>query len=150
LSTLSEDIGAFAPGHRLEHNGNTYMFRHLTLSDLAAFERENFRARREALRAMRDDYGEEAWLVRLDDLRRDFDRHRFAIENDPEAVKSISGILLVLRLMLQVGDDEINTLFRERQAELLQLMNLTLRESFPRTLAKSATESGEKKTTAPS
>ncbi len=128
--TLSSDVGNLAPGHRLEHGGKLYEFKHLGLLQLAEFERENYRLRREALREYRSDYTPESYEKRLDELRARYERHEFSIQADPEFMKSMDGLALAMRIMLGVPDAEVNDLVREKPTEVLKLFTLVLEESF--------------------
>src|SRR5262245_45156942 len=112
MSKLSEDVGAFAAGHRLEHDGKVYTFRHLSLCDLADFERQTYAIKRTELRELAEDYGAAEYRLRLDELRRNYDAHQYAMETNPSLIRSFSGILAVLQVMLPgVAVGEIDRLY---------------------------------------
>jgi hypothetical protein len=140
MSLLSADVGAHAPGHKLEHRGRTFEFRHLTIRELAEFERENYRGRREALRELKEDYGPQEYVKRLDELRERYDRHEFALESDEGFRKTAGGVMLVLRLMLRCDEAEAWDLFQAQTVEVTRLMELVVRESFPHAAAAQADE----------
>jgi hypothetical protein len=131
--TLSADVGAYAPGHRMTdpRTGKVYEFSHLTLAKQAEFERENFRQHRERLRELREDYGEAEYLTRLDGLRERYERHEFRFEATFLENKTLPLILLLLRVLTGATEEELWSLLAAESGEVLRLVALVVKESFP-------------------
>lgn len=139
MSQLGEDVGGFARGHRLTWRGRQVEFRHLGGIELAEFERENFRQKREELREFRDDYSQATYEARLDELRARYDRNEFTLEAEFHGLdpvtpdpRSLGKVVLVLQVMTGLSAAEVWDLLREERVEVLRLFRLVLEESFPR------------------
>lgn len=135
MSLLSQDVANGAPAHAIEYGGVRYSFRHFGLPELAEFERERYKAERDGLRLLRDDYPEAAYVERLDGLRRRYEAHEFAFESDPEFIEKPEGVLLILRVMTGRSDAENWRLFCALPEEVGAVMNLVISESFPKVKA---------------
>jgi hypothetical protein len=135
VTQLSSDVGRNAPGHKIECEGQVFEFRHFGLPELAEFERERYRAERDKLRDLRDDYPTEVYVERLDRLRERYERKEFAFENDAKFRESPEGILLVLRLMTGRDGRDVLRLFCTHTEEVVHLVSLVIGESFPKARA---------------
>lgn len=131
MGQISEDLGAYVPGHVLEHKGVEYGFYHLTLADLATFEKGNFRSKKDVLHEMREDYGQQEYLKRLDQLTERYHRNEFSLHVDQSFCQKLEGISLLLRLILKkTPEAAIAALIRDRLHDVRRLMQLVIRESF--------------------
>lgn len=153
MSNQSADAGNAAPGHRLTVDGVDYVFRHFGGPELALFQRERFRAERESLRELRDDYPEAEYVRRLDELYARYQRGEFAVDADvdfaefeSEMVREVpyagrpkkpfiatpEGVLLALRIMTGRSDQENWKALVREPLEVGRLMQLVIAESFPK------------------
>src|SRR5262245_475279 len=135
MSQLSRDIGNHAPGHRLEHDGRLYEFRHLGLAELAEFERENYRLKRERLRREKDDleedFGPGAYDLAKQQLRERYERNELTLQGNMGFTGTGEGMALLLRLMVPgASEDEIAALFRTRMVDVMETGKLVITESL--------------------
>jgi hypothetical protein len=144
MSMLSADAGNAAPGHRISHGGIDYEFRHFGAVELARYERERYRAERDKLRELKDDYTPEQYVERLDALRERFERHEFDFLADMAALELPGGVpgksihenvLLVMRVMNGRTDEENWRLLLAQPEEVGQIMRLVIEDSFPKLAA---------------
>lgn len=130
MSTLSTDAGNFAPPHKITHGDKVFELRHLGLCELAEFERENYRLKREALREFKEDYGQAEYVKRLDELRARYDNNELSMDRDDAFRTSVKGVMLLLRIVTGATDAEVMELFRTQKDEVTSMMELVIRESF--------------------
>jgi len=139
MSQLGEDVGAMATGHSLTWKGRRVEFRHLGIVELAEYERLNFEDKRNHLRQFREDYSQEAYEARLDQLRAQYDANEMTLQADyfgvnPEApsAKTFDSTIRVLRVMTGLSAVEVAQLITDEGDEALRLFRLVMAESFPR------------------
>lgn len=131
----SSDVGAYATGHKLDHLGVSYEFRHITDAELAEYERLNFKAKRDALAALRDMYPPEEYLKRVDRLHEDYKRSAFGLEADADFRQSRQGVMTLLGLIIRVDGKpaslrHLARLLQERKEDTEMLLKVILEESF--------------------
>ncbi len=121
--------------HEFDHKGKTYTVSLITQNVKLAFEKGLFaRAKRAALE-LRDLLSPEDYLAHVKALNDDYISGQYAFESERglAAVSTISGMVLLTSLLFGCPEDEVVPILTERKDEVIGLIQMIFKESFPGT-----------------
>ena len=128
---LPEMFGAEATRHAIEFKGKRYHFKSITFGLMEALEVQHFEQAKQRLKAMKDVLDEDAYNKKAIDLYEQYSAGEFGFlsERGQRWVKSPAGAACLLKLSLDIGDEELMPLILQRGEEIKKLMEVVLREA---------------------
>jgi len=131
MSMLPEMLGAESTPHSIELRGRRYHFQPITFGLMEALEVKHFEQAKQRLRAMKDVLDEDTYAKKGLELYELYNAGEFGFlsERGQRWVKSPAGAACLLKLSLQVTDEELMPLVLQRGEEIKQLMELVLSEA---------------------
>jgi len=131
MSMLPEMLGAEATPHAIEFKGKRYSFKPITIGLLEEMETAHFEQSKKRLKDMRDVLDEDTYAKKGLQLYDDYDAGEFGFfsARGQKWAKSPAGAILMMKLALGVGEEELLPLVLNKGPELTQLMNLVLKEA---------------------
>lgn len=130
MSALGELLGGT---HVFTHNGADYEVSPITQKVKLDFERRLFGRAKEAALALRECMDKEEYSQHLKKLNDDYIAGEYAFESNRgmEAIKTISGMVLLSSLLFGVDEATMLRLVSERKEEVASLITVVIKESFP-------------------
>lgn len=143
MSVLSEVIGNSVP-HEFIHKGKTYKVGLITQGIKCAFERKLYARAVEAASLMKEAMTATEYQEHLAKLRDDYATGEYAFESNrgQKSLQTIPGIIAICSLLFHTDELDLIKLVNERTADIVSLLQLLLKESFP---TEEATEEDQKK-----
>jgi len=131
MSMLPEMLGAEATPHTIEFKGKRYSFKPITVGLLEEMETTHFEQSKKRLKDMRDVLDKDTFVKKGLELYDDYDAGEFGFfsARGQKWARSPAGAMLIMKLALGVGDEELLPLVLSRGQELMQLMQLVLKEA---------------------
>lgn len=133
MGVESEMWGNAGGGHTLTYNGKTYTARLIDGEVKAKFEKRLYARARAVEAAMLEDRGSEAYQKRLDVLADAYLCGEFDIMS-PRGLKflqTLSGQAFLLSLLVDCDEKEVYGLGIAKTQEVISLLKVIIRESFP-------------------
>ncbi len=134
MSEAAHMMGAAAPAHTITHNGKTYTFvSALSNGALVAFEAKLYDRARTALTDMRNDYPADAYLTRLDELRKRYEDGYYAFTSEPtqKFLQTPKGGIVMLSALCGADEGEVVELLAHRSDELMRIVEDVADATFP-------------------
>ena len=133
MGVVSEVLGNHGAAHTIDWNGKTYRLRLIDQVVKSAFEKARLAKAKEALATLKDVLTPEEYNARLDAKIKQYEAGEMEIfsEEGMAFIKTMPGMRLLLSLMIDCEANELMGLLLARKEELIPLISLILRESFP-------------------
>jgi len=143
---LPELLGTEGTPLGFEYKGKKYTFKPLSIGILEELEVRHFEQAKKRLKDMKDVLDEDTYTKKGLDLYEQYEAGEFGFfsTKGQKWVKKPAGAFLLLKLSLDVSDEELLPLLLAKSAEINQLMQVVLSESGLTGQARQAgQESGE-------
>lgn len=146
MGVVSEVLGNHGAPHILEHAGKKYRLSLIDQRVKSAFEKARFQKAKEALAIIKEDLGAEEYTRQLQEKAAQYEAGEYEIFSPTGMtyIKTIAGMRLLLSLIIDCDQNELMVLVLAKKDEIIPLLGLILRESFPGLEVKAADESDAK------
>jgi hypothetical protein len=133
MSALSETLGNDGPPHELEHNGKTYKVKLIDDYVAAEFEKWLFKQAKRALSTDKDELSPEEYRQKLAALNEEFTDSAYSLMSPrgARALQSPQGMLVLSSMLFGCSQLEMAGLMVDQPQEVVSLIQLVMRESFP-------------------
>jgi hypothetical protein len=135
MSERAALAGNKAGPHTLEHNGKVYEIRPaLTDGVMLAFECARYETANRAIYAQKEYLPTDAYLERLDEVRKRFEEGEFSFESPKsmEFLKTQPGAILLVRCLCDCSEAEVLDLFLNKKDEVLHILKTVMAVSMPK------------------
>ena len=133
MGVVSEVLGNHGAPHTIDWNGKSYRLSLVDQRVKSAFEKARLAKAKEALAEMKDVLTPEEFARRLDAKIKQYEDGEFEIfsKDGMAFIRTVPGMRLLLSLLIDCDQNELMGLLVAKQQELVKLVGLILRESFP-------------------
>jgi len=132
MSTLAQLLGAYAPGHSIEHNGKTFTFGRISQKVKAALEMAYFRRARETVYVMREELPEQDYDRQLSRVTDAYNAGRYAYPTGESFAYFINqGLVQFVSILTGQPTEDCEVLVDERMVEVMHIALCITTESFP-------------------
>ena len=133
MGVVSQVLGNYGAAHEIEHLGRRYKFSLIDQRVKSAFEKARFQKAKAPLLLIKDDVSEAEFGRRLQEKIDLYDAGEYEIfsESSIKYMQTMQGMRLLLSLIVDCDEIELMSLILTKKDELVPLMGVILRESFP-------------------
>lgn len=133
MGAVSAALGNFGAAHEIEYNGKAFRLSLVDQRVKSAFEKARFQKAKEPINLLKDDLAPEEYSRRLQEKIDLYEAGEYEIfsENSVAFLKTLPGIRLLLSLIVDCDPNELMGLVLAKKDELIPMVGLILRESFP-------------------
>ena len=133
MSAMAKILGAFAPGHSIDHGGKTFTFARCDHATIAALESAYFKRARQTVYDMRGELTEEEYERALDRETDKYNQGRFAfpIGESFGYFLSPGGLPRLVEALCGCTPADARGLAQDRTVEVMHVCLCVVAESFP-------------------
>lgn len=133
MSVLEEILGAFSPGHALEHGGKRFVFNRIDQRTKSALGAAYFERARDGVYQLKDLAGDEQYDRMLTRLADGYRRGDFAFPGSGESMAYYlgEGLPELTRHLTGCTQEEAEALCMDRSLEVLHVVLCCTADSFP-------------------
>lgn len=132
MSQLAKILGAYAPGHPLEHNGKTFTFNRVTQKVKAALELAYFKRKRETVYLIKEELSEQEYDRQLSHVTDAYSSGRYAFPmGESFAYFMGAGVAELVTHLTGCERTDAEQLIADRQLDVMHLCLCVTVESFP-------------------
>lgn len=146
MGVVSQVMGNFGDPHEIEHEGRVYKLSLIDQRVKSAFEKARFQKAKEALTLIKEELGAAEYARQLQEKTDLYVVGEYEIfsESGMAYIRTVAGMRLLLSLIIDCDQNTLMGLILAKKDEIVPLLTLILRESFPglkiETVAPSASE----------